>query len=182
MFTEWNSLLAIHKSHITFLKPHTSWTQPPNVHKLHVRHVEQLCTNFHLRQVQESGEINVGWFNWWRCEFAIVWLDWSRELTGGGELLFYRAWLSPLVLIQPSDVILPEWNISARTFLLPQPNFLPNFMVTSTCQKVIRKVWMQLRKLIVWLRIIKCWFYYLYFRFIQVMTSSLPQKFNDEKL
>ena len=116
MFTEWNSLLAIHKSHITFLKPHTSWTQPPNVHKLHVRHVEQLCTNFHLRQVQESGEINVGWFNWWRCEFAIVWLDWSRELTGGGELLFYRAWLSPLVLIQPSDVILPEWNTSVELF------------------------------------------------------------------
>ena len=134
------------------------------------------------RQDMGEDEYDVGSFQRRRCEFALVWFDWSRELTGGGELFFYRAWLSPLVLIQPSDVILPEWNISFKNFLLPQPNFLPIFMVTLTWKKVIRKLWMQLRKLIVWLRIIKCWFYYLYFRFIQVVTSSLPQKFNDEKL
>ena len=73
-------------------------------------------------------------------------------------------------------------HFSGTFFLFSEPNFLPNFMVTSTCQKVIRILWMQRRKLAVWLRIIKCWFYYLYFRFIQVMTSSLPQKFNEKEL
>ena len=163
------------------LNPYTPCSHPLDVHNWHACYVHT-CARIRLRQVVADGFNRVGCLLRNYCESTIVWLGWSRELTGGGRLLFYRAWLSPLVLIQPSDVILPEWNISARTFLLPQPKFLPNFMVTSTCQKVIRKVWMQLRKLIVWLRIIKCWFYYLYFRFIQVMTSSLPQKFNEEKL